>query len=42
MDCPVEMGAQVGVDTIVDCDPQVFGKLVFEAVGMMITKRNLF
>ncbi len=36
VDCLVEMGAPVGVDTIVDWDPQVFGKLVFKADGMMI------
>ncbi len=36
------MGAHVGVDIIVDWDPQVFGKLVFKAVGMMILKQNLF
>ncbi len=36
------MGAPVGVYTIVDWDPQVFGKLVFEAVEMMIPKQNLF
>ncbi len=36
------MGAQVGVDIIVDWDTQVFGKLVFKAVGMMIPKRKYF
>ncbi len=35
------MGAQVGVDAIVDWGLQVFGKPVFEAVGMM-NKQKLF